>query len=116
MFFFAKDCECAFAAQTILVCRCGKAICKSLAIPLRILCRGGIRLATATVGRPPSSFSRNNSAAEIEKRGEREHGSASGCLQGPCLVGGEELEGVEHVAGEQSKNGHNQDCFQLFVV
>src|SRR5271170_2496536 len=27
-----------------------------------------------------------------------------------------ELEGIEHVAGEQSKNGHYQNCFQLFVV
>ena len=26
------------------------------------------------------------------------------------------LEGVEHVAGEQGKDGHNQDCFQLLVV
>ena len=26
------------------------------------------------------------------------------------------LKGVKHVAGEQSKDGHDQNCFQLFVV
>ena len=30
--------------------------------------------------------------------------------------GKRELKGVQHVAGEQSKDGHDQNCFQLFVV
>src|ERR1700689_2051235 len=30
--------------------------------------------------------------------------------------GGRRLKGIEHVAGEQSKDGHHQDRFQLLVV
>ena len=37
-------------------------------------------------------------------------------LVGGGIDGGGDLEGVEHVAREQSKDGHNQDCFQLLVV
>jgi hypothetical protein len=31
-------------------------------------------------------------------------------------MGEGELEGVEHVAREQGKDGHNQNCFQLLVI
>lgn len=32
------------------------------------------------------------------------------------MDGGGDLEGVEYVAGEQGKDGHNQNCFQLLVI
>jgi hypothetical protein len=47
--------------------------------------------------------------------GNNEHAPVRRCAQVQILWG-KRLKRVQHVAGEQSKNSHNQNRFQLFVV